>query len=68
MLLMCLITGLTCSLYLLHIKDRENITCQDLGKVCQCSICYCGCNYINSGKVLKFIAFLFLVFVDLCSI
>uniref|UniRef100_A0A2P2MNR9 CLP protease regulatory subunit CLPX1 n=1 Tax=Rhizophora mucronata TaxID=61149 RepID=A0A2P2MNR9_RHIMU len=53
MLLMCLITGLTCSLYLLHIKDRENITCQDLGKVCQCSICYCGCNYINSGWICR---------------
>ena len=33
-------------------KDRENITCQNLGSLCECSFCYCRCNYLDSGKPL----------------
>ncbi|KAG6745558.1 hypothetical protein POTOM_050055 [Populus tomentosa] len=34
------------------IQDREDITCQNLGTVCECSLRYCRCNYFDSGKLV----------------
>ena len=31
-------------------KDREDFTCKNTSPCCECSICHCWCNNINTGK------------------
>ncbi|KAF3945529.1 hypothetical protein CMV_028107 [Castanea mollissima] len=38
---------------IIFVFDREDITCQNFGPVCECSLCYCRCNYTNSGKICR---------------
>ncbi|KAH7543843.1 hypothetical protein JRO89_XS15G0029100 [Xanthoceras sorbifolium] len=36
---------------------KENFTCQNLGTLCECPLCYCRCNYVDTGKLLTLAVF-----------
>ncbi|PON72063.1 ATP-dependent Clp protease ATP-binding subunit ClpA [Parasponia andersonii] len=43
---------------LMPFKDREDITCQNLGTICECPLCYCRCYNTDSGKLMINYSFL----------
>lgn len=33
-------------------KDRKDITCKNTSSCCECTICRCWCNFVNTGKFI----------------
>lgn len=39
-------------------NHREDPTCENLGAVCECTFCHCGCNHLDSGIFSSCLLFL----------
>ena len=38
--------------FLPWLKDREDVTCKNTSSCCECAICRCWCNNVNTGKFI----------------
>lgn len=45
-------SGVTHVFFTFDCKDREDITCKNTSSCCECAICHCWCDDVNTGKSL----------------